>query len=99
LASGNVNRDSLQEALFKMRTDRTIRQVVHAGTGSLLPIIEALGYADRLLPHYDSICHLCWDVFKDEELAGALRAHFAEVQVAELAAFLEQQSAAAPAPP
>jgi MoaA/NifB/PqqE/SkfB family radical SAM enzyme len=88
LASGNVNRDSLAVALFKMRTDRTIRQVIHAGTGSLLPIIEKLGYADKLQPRYDTICHLCWDVFKDDELAGALRSHFADVQVQELTSAL-----------
>jgi len=89
LASGNVNRESLETALFKMRTDRTIRQVIHAGTGSLVPIIQDLGYGDRLRPRYTSICHLCWDVFKDNELAAALRAHFADEQVQEMAKLLE----------
>lgn len=43
MASGNVYRDSLADAVFKMKTDRTIRQVIHGGTGSLIPIIQALG--------------------------------------------------------
>jgi len=89
LASGNVNTDSLRDAVFKMRTDRTIRQVIHQGTGSLIPIIKELGYADRLQDRYDTICHLCWDVFKDNELAGALREHFAEIQVREMLAILD----------
>ena len=88
LASGNINTDSLHDALFKMRTDRTIRQVIHGGTGSLIPIIEKLGHGDKLQPRYDSICHLCWDVFKDDELAQALREHFAEIQVQEMTALL-----------
>jgi hypothetical protein len=88
LASGNINNDSLRDALFKMRTDRTIRQVIHAGTGSLIPIIEQLGYGDKLQPRYDNICHLCWDVFKDDELAQAVRDHFVEVQVQEMAVLL-----------
>jgi MoaA/NifB/PqqE/SkfB family radical SAM enzyme len=93
LASGNVNHESLQSALFKMKTDRTIRQVIHAGAGSLIPIIEDLGYGERLRPRYTSICHLCWDVFKDDELAGALREHFAEEQIKELSALLTQVGA------
>ncbi len=89
LASGNVNTDSLRDALFKMRTDRTIRHVIHAGTGSLIPIINSLGFGDKLKERYDNICHLCWDVFKDDELAHALREHFAEIQVQEMVSVLE----------
>jgi MoaA/NifB/PqqE/SkfB family radical SAM enzyme len=90
LASGNVNTDSLRDAVFKMRTDRTIRQVIHQGTGSLIPIIKELGHGDRLKDRYDNICHLCWDVFKDDELAGALRGYFAEIQVREMLTILDQ---------
>ena len=89
LASGNVNAESLRDAVFKMRTDRTIRHVIHAGTGSLIPIVNALGYGERLRERYDTICHLCWDIFKDDELAHALRQHFAEIQVQEMLALLE----------
>lgn len=88
LASGNVNRDSLRDAVFKMRTDRMIRQVIHGGTGSLIPVIEALGLGHKLQPRYDNICHLCWDVFRDDQLAGALRNHYTEVAVQELSAVL-----------
>jgi MoaA/NifB/PqqE/SkfB family radical SAM enzyme len=95
LASGNVNRESLHSALFKMRTDRTIRHVIHAGAGSLVPIIEELGYGHKLRSQYTSICHLCWDVFKDDELASALRTHFADEQVREMTAVLEAAFAAA----
>jgi MoaA/NifB/PqqE/SkfB family radical SAM enzyme len=88
MAAGNVYRDSLSEAVFKMRTDRTIRQVIHSGTGSLIPLIKELGYGERLKDRYANICHLCWDVFKDNELANALRGHFAEQEFAELAQIL-----------
>jgi hypothetical protein len=72
-----------------MRTDRVIRQVIHAGSGSLIPLIQRLGYGDRLQARYSSICHLCWDIFKDNELAGALRNHFQEEQLEEMIQFLE----------
>ena len=80
LACGNVHRDTLAEAIFKMRTDRMIRHLVHTGSGSLIPIINQLGFGDRLLEKHTSICHLCWDIFRDNELADALRAHFEEEQ-------------------
>ena len=81
MACGNVHRDTLADAVLKMRTDELIRQVIHSGTGQLIPIINKLGFGSRLLPEYSSICHLCWDVFKDDELAGALREYFQEQQV------------------
>jgi MoaA/NifB/PqqE/SkfB family radical SAM enzyme len=80
LSSGNVHRDTLAEAVIKMRTDQMIREVIHGGTGQLIPIIQELGFGDRLLPQYSGICHLCWDVFKDNEMADALREHFQERQ-------------------
>ena len=89
LASGNVNSDSLPEIVFKMETDRTIREIVHSGTGSLIPIVQELGFGDRLQPSYASICHLCWDVFKDDEMASALRGYFADKQLSELVSLLE----------
>jgi MoaA/NifB/PqqE/SkfB family radical SAM enzyme len=92
LASGNVYQDTLAEAVFKMRTDRTIRHVIHAGTGSLIPLIQKLGYGDRLQAQYSSICHLCWDIFKDNELAGALRNHFQEEQLEEMIHLLQGTS-------
>jgi len=89
LASGNVNHDTLAEAVFKMKTDRTIREVIHAGTGNLIPLVEKLGYGDRLKPSYSSICHLCWDIFKDNELAGVLQNHFQEEALCDAIQFLE----------
>ena len=63
-----------------MRTDQMIRQIIHGGTGDLIPIIEKLGFGSRLVPEHSSICHLCWDIFKDNELADALRKHFQDMQ-------------------
>ena len=109
LACGNVHRDSLPEAVLKMRTDALIREIIHAGTGQLIPIIHQLGFGDRLLPAYSGICHLCWDVFKDNELAGALREHFQELQFEKLVGLVEstinadlipvEALTAAPSPP
>jgi MoaA/NifB/PqqE/SkfB family radical SAM enzyme len=92
LACGNVHNDTLAQALFKMRTDRTMRQLIHVGSGSLLPIIRELGYGDRIKDKYAHICHLCWDIFKDNELAEALRNHFAEQQFAEMIQMLQSTS-------
>jgi hypothetical protein len=89
LASGNVNDEKLSDIIFKMETDRTIREVIHAGTGSLIPIVEELGYGDRLKPQYASICHLCWDIFKDDEMAAAIREYFAEKHLGDLVRFAE----------
>jgi MoaA/NifB/PqqE/SkfB family radical SAM enzyme len=84
MSSGNVRRESLGRALQKLRTDRMIRHVIHAGAGTLVPIVNELGFGDRLQPAYNSICHLCWDVFRDNELAAALRGYFAEQQIQEM---------------
>jgi MoaA/NifB/PqqE/SkfB family radical SAM enzyme len=91
MASGNVLRESLADALFTMKTDRTIREVIHAGSGSLIPIIASLGFADRLQPQHSSICHLCWDIFKDVEVSAALRRHFQEDYLRQLVAFTMDQ--------
>jgi hypothetical protein len=92
LASGNVNQDTLAQTVFKMKTDRTIRQVIHGGTGALIPLVRELGYGDRLKPHYSSICHLCWDIFKDDEVAGAVRKHFEEEALRDAIRLLESGS-------
>ena len=99
LASGNVKTDSLRDAVFKMRTDRTIRHVIHTGTASLIPIVNELGYGERLQDRYDNICHLCWDIFRDNELAGALRQHFAELAVSDMLTLLETAAVGAKAVP
>ncbi|HKP47863.1 MAG TPA: radical SAM protein [Pyrinomonadaceae bacterium] len=89
MSSGNVRHISLKDALFNMKTDRTIREVIHAGSGALIPIIKELGYADRLRPQYSSICHLCWDIFKDKELAAALRKYFEDDYFEKLVDFMQ----------
>jgi hypothetical protein len=90
LACGNIYRDTLAEAVLMMRTDQMIRQIIHEGTGQLVPIIQRLGFGDRLLPYYSSICHLCWDVFKDNELAAALREYFQDQQFEMLVEFVTE---------
>jgi hypothetical protein len=92
MASGNVREESLGDALFKMKTDRTIREVIHSGSGELIPIVRKLGYGDRLKPQYSSICHLCWDIFKDAEVSAALRSHYQEDYFEKLVEFLESSS-------
>ncbi len=88
LSCGNVHTDSLPEAVMKMRTEAVLREVIHGGTGQLIPVIEELGFGDRLLPEYSSICHLCWDVFRQDDLAEALREHYQEKQFEALVASL-----------
>jgi len=89
LSCGNVHKESLADAVLKMRTDQVIREIIHGGTGQLIPIIRQLGFGDRLLPEYSGICHLCWDVFKDDELSGALREYFQDKQFEALTGLLE----------
>lgn len=89
LSCGNVHKESLADVVLNMRTDQVIREVIHGGTGQLIPIIQQLGFGDRLLPQYSGICHLCWDVFKDDELAGALRQYFQDKQFEMLVGLME----------
>jgi MoaA/NifB/PqqE/SkfB family radical SAM enzyme len=89
LSSGNVHHDSLQDIVLRMRTDQMIRHLVHNGSPTLIPIIESLGMGHKLKDKYFSICHLCWDIFKDDELSAALRSHFNDVQYQMMAAFVE----------
>jgi MoaA/NifB/PqqE/SkfB family radical SAM enzyme len=81
LACGNVHKDTLAQSIFKMKTDRMMRQLIHGGYGSLIPVLESLGLGSRLKDKYTNICHLCWDIFKNDELAGALRNHFQQEQL------------------
>lgn len=97
LACGNVHTDTLADAVLKMRTDQVIREIIHRGTGELIPVIRELGFGDRLLPHYSGICHLCWDVFKDDELADALRRYFQDKQFGMLVGLLQTAPANAQA--
>jgi MoaA/NifB/PqqE/SkfB family radical SAM enzyme len=90
MAAGNILRTSLSEAVRLMSTDRMIREVIHGGTGALIPLVQQLGYGDRLKSRHASICDLCWDIFKDNEVADALRNYFQEKQVEELERFLMQ---------
>ncbi len=78
MASGNVLVDSLADAVLKMRTDYMIRTVIHKGAGELIDVARQLGYGDKVDKEYSSICHLCWDVFQDEELATAVRNYYNE---------------------
>jgi MoaA/NifB/PqqE/SkfB family radical SAM enzyme len=95
LAAGNVHRDSLAQALLKMSTDRMIRQVLHQGVGSLVPILEKLGHRDRLPEQPACLCHLCWSIFRQDDLAAALRQHFEDEQLQALIAFVQGLGAAA----
>jgi uncharacterized Fe-S cluster-containing radical SAM superfamily protein len=76
MSSGNVCRESLADAVFKMKTDFMIRSVIHGGAGQLIEVAQSLGFGDKVDKKYQSICHLCWDVFHDDELADAIRKYY-----------------------
>jgi MoaA/NifB/PqqE/SkfB family radical SAM enzyme len=80
LSSGNVHVDRLADAVLRMRTDQMIRHLIHQGPSSLLPILNKLGLSDRLKSSHSSICHLCWDIFRQDDVSAALREHFAGEQ-------------------
>jgi MoaA/NifB/PqqE/SkfB family radical SAM enzyme len=86
LASGKVTESSLADIVFRMETDRMLRQLIHEGPATLVRTIEQLGYKEALKKDYTSICHLCWDIFRQDDLSGALREHFDDVHLAELSA-------------
>jgi MoaA/NifB/PqqE/SkfB family radical SAM enzyme len=92
LSSGNIHRRSLVDIVTAMKTDLLIRTLVHSGSGSFLPILRDLGLEDRLLSRYSSICHLCWHVFKDDEMASALRQHFQRLQFSQFVELLHKYS-------
>ena len=98
LACGNVHHDSLAQAIFKMKTDRMMRQLIHGGAGSLIPALENLGLGSHLKDRYTNICHLCWDIFKNPELANALRGYFQEEQLRDMIQLLTATPATAATP-
>lgn len=84
LVLGNVNTNSLKDIMFRARTDYMVRSLIHRGPVELEELIKQLGLGDRLQPKHTSICHLCWDIFKDPVLSAALRDHFNELHIAAL---------------
>jgi len=95
LACGNVKDNGLADSIFRMESDRMIRDVIHRGSAALLPVIRQLGYGDYVEKEYTGICHLCWDVFRNDELSAALRTHFDEVHLGELVEFVTRDEAVA----
>jgi hypothetical protein len=76
-----------------------LRVLIHQGPLRIKALVEKLGLADRLQPEHSSICHLCWDIFRDDDLAAKLRAAMEEEQLAFLIAQLSAASSeAVPAP-
>ena len=76
LSVANIHRDTLARAVLKIRTDHMIRQLIHKGVGACSDILKSLGYGDRLLPDYVSMCHMCWDIFRQDDLCNVLRSYF-----------------------
>jgi hypothetical protein len=95
LACGNTQNDTLAEAVFRMETDRMIAELVHRGPAVLLPVVRDLGYGAHVDKEYTGICHLCWDIFRNDDLSAALRAHFEDVHFRELSEFVTTEQAGA----
>jgi hypothetical protein len=98
LSSGNVYRHSLADIVLRMRTDQMMNQLIHGGPYTLLPVVKQLGFADRIAPAHSSICHLCWDVFRHEDVGNALRAHFQEEQFERLLDLVQTLNCDSPSP-
>jgi pyruvate-formate lyase-activating enzyme len=88
LACGNAQKNTLAEAVFRMETDRMVGELVHRGPAVFIPIVKELGYGNHVDKDYTGICHLCWDIFRNEDLSAALRAHFEDVHFRELCKFV-----------
>jgi hypothetical protein len=58
------------------------------GPAALLPVVRDLGYGAHVDKEYTGICHLCWDIFRNDDLSAALRARFEEVHFRELSEFV-----------
>jgi hypothetical protein len=95
LACGNTQNDTLAKAVFRMETDRMIAELVHRGPAVLLPVVRDLGYGAHVDKEYTGICHLCWDIFRNDDLSAALRAHFEDVHFRELSEFVTTEQAGA----
>ncbi len=65
-----------------------ISELVHRGPAVLLPIVRDLGYGTQIEKEYTGICHLCWDIFRNDDLSAALRAHFEDIHFRELSEFV-----------
>jgi hypothetical protein len=69
--------------------------LVHRGPAVLLPVVRDLGYGAHVDKEYTGICHLCWDIFRNDDLSAALRAHFEDVHFRELSEFVTTEQAGA----
>ncbi len=90
MSSGNVIGESLAGIVLKMKTDFMIQSVIHGGAGQLIQVARSLGLGDKVDKQYQSICHLCWDVFHDDELAAAMRKYYSDWHLAVLLDALTQ---------
>jgi hypothetical protein len=81
MAAGNVCREPLARIVTKMSMNPLICRVVRMGVTSLLPMIEELGYAGRFPDRHACLCHLCWNIFRQEDVSAALRGRLEEEQL------------------
>lgn len=95
LAVGNVKSHSLADIVMRLRTDYMLRVLIHQGPLKIKGLVEKLGLGDRLQPEHSSICHLCWDIFRDDDLAARLRSAMEDEQLAFLIAQLSDSQVAA----
>jgi organic radical activating enzyme len=79
LRFGNIRTASIADIAASMNKSLLIRTIVFHGISALLPILERAGLTlDR--KNYNSICNLCWSIFKEPEHVAAILAHFSRLE-------------------
>lgn len=67
LRMGNCFSDNLQFVLEQSKFNYMLRVLIHAGPAYFANMLLDNGYGHLLRPTYGNFCHLCNDIFSDEE--------------------------------
>lgn len=70
LAMGNIRKESIIDIAARMRSSPMLRTIVFYGVKKLIPILRSYGY--KMKGKYANTCHLCFEIFSNDELSSVL---------------------------
>lgn len=73
LCLGNANQESLSEIITRAELDPVLHILLHQGPKYIAGILREMGGKDFTRKRYVNICHLCYELFIDNETAGHIR--------------------------
>lgn len=72
LLLGNCLEQPLTDVVKSLRGNFLVRTLVHAGPAYYAALIAEAGLGHKLLPSYGTYCHLCTQIFTDEEMSAVV---------------------------